>query len=95
MAQITGITQNARDAIVSALQQYEKYLRNDVSAYSTAVRQIVQGEHAQAALNKLGSKIINDYREEVANQIDIIEKIAGTLDSNYAKIDSQTTFQKS
>ena len=95
MAQITGITQNARDAIVSALQQYEKYLRNDVSAWSTAVRQIVQGEHAQAELNKLGTKIINDYREEVANQIDIIEKIAGTLDSNYAKIDSQTTFQKS
>ena len=94
MATISGITQNARNAIVTSLQNYEKNLRSDYwYGYAESyITNIVKGPNAQKQLKELIRTLMNDYREEIANQIDAIEKIANNLESNYAKIDSNTTF---
>ena len=93
MAQITGITVNACKEIVAALQRYEAALKVTVS-YGFS-NNLVKGEAARRSLQSIFDSLMNDCRREISVQIDAIEKIAATLDSNYAKIDSQTTFKKS
>lgn len=93
MAQITGITINACKEIVAALQRYEAALNVTVSYGMT--NNLVKGESARRALQSIFDSLMNDCRKEIGVQIDAIEKIAATLDANYAKIDSQTTFNKS
>ena len=94
MAQVTGITVNACKDIVAALQRYEASL-NQTNISWLFTDNLTKGEASRRALQSIFDSLMNDLRKEIGVQVDAIEKIAATLDANYAKIDSQTTFRKS
>ena len=94
MARIVGITSTAQSKILTALNEYN----NAVSRRSYnlgPVLKYVRGTVAEKQASNVINSMIREMRYEIEREIDKIEKVTTTLNSTYAKMDSNTSFKKS